>query len=284
MDQIRAQLLAATPAFVGRIAGIELQVAYHVHHGLPLPPGMLEELTNNAGIYAPTRESLEAYVQRLLMAYAHCTLIAEWDRNGPVYQITGKGQELIQRMVPSHRVPRIDALALEPYYAKQVEEGWMPALKGKRVLVVHPFVHTLRSQLERHAQPFGPKWLEGCTCHVLAPPQTIAGNHHGVDWQTHLADFLLRLDHSLETLPRPEVAFVAAGGYGMLIADELHLRGISVLYIGGALQLFFGIIGRRWFTNPTILHAMDEFEDGWTRPLAADQPTGKERVERGCYW
>ena len=294
MDEIRTALRNAledggSPCFVGRIAGVELQVAYHVHHGIPLPPGMLDELTNNAGIYAPTRESLEAYVQRLLVAYVHSTQIAEWDRSGPVYQITGKGQELIRSMVSPLKVPRLDALTLEPYY-DPVHLGWMPSLIGRRILVIHPFVHTIRAQLERGVSPFGPDWFESGydTSHikVIAPPQTIAGNHGDVDWQTHLSTFLDRLEaHTRQEENAFDVALVAAGGYGMLIADEIHTRmKKSVLYIGGALQLFFGIIGRRWYTNPTILAAMETYEDGWTRPMVADQPVGKDRVERGCYW
>lgn len=36
-----------------------------------------------------------------------------------------------------------------------------------------------------------------------------------------------------------DVALVAAGGYGMLISDYLYTKmNISVMYIGGALQLF----------------------------------------------
>ena len=67
----------------------------------------------------------------------------------------------------------------------------------------------------------------------------------------------------------------------MLIADELFKRGKSVMYIGGALQLFFGIIGRRWFENKEIMAMVN---DAWTRPLPADKPTGATKVEKGCYW
>ena len=55
----------------------------------------------------------------------------------------------------------------------------------------------------------------------------------------------------------------------------------SVMYIGGALQLFFGIIGKRWFTNKDILKLMN---DEWIRPLSDDKPANFIKVEKGCYW
>jgi len=53
------------------------------------------------------------------------------------------------------------------------------------------------------------------------------------------------------------------------------------MYVGGALQLFFGIIGKRWFDQKEILMLMN---DHWIRPLKEDQPGNYTRVEKGCYW
>jgi hypothetical protein len=62
------------------------------------------------------------------------------------------------------------------------------------------------------------------------------------------------------------------------IYQELHA---SVIYVGGALQLFFGVIGKRWFSHPAI---MAHVTDAWIRPEKADQPENYKRVEKGCYW
>jgi hypothetical protein len=53
------------------------------------------------------------------------------------------------------------------------------------------------------------------------------------------------------------------------------------MYIGGALQLFFGVIGKRWFTNKEILALVN---DHWIRPDASNQPPHYQKVEKGCYW
>jgi hypothetical protein len=60
--------------------------------------------------------------------------------------------------------------------------------------------------------------------------------------------------------------------------EELHT---SVIYVGGALQLFFGIMGNRWKTNPTVLHA---FDSHWTSVKDEDKPIHPHLCENGCYW
>jgi len=55
----------------------------------------------------------------------------------------------------------------------------------------------------------------------------------------------------------------------------------SVMYIGGGLQLFFGIFGNRWHNNKCILSLRNEY---WTRPIDSDKPSNIEFCENGCYW
>jgi hypothetical protein len=151
----------------------------------------------------------------------------------------------------------------------------MPALKGKRVLIVHPFVTTIQQQLPNLKEIFSCPWFEDCTFVFAKPPMTLAGNHQGKDWKVHYDQFITELDQIKEY----DIALVAAGGYGMLIADYIYTQKKQVLYIGGALQIFFGIIGKRWFENKEILAMMNDY---WVRPK--ERPDNCLRVERGCYW
>ena len=105
----------------------------------------------------------------------------------------------------------------------------------------------------------------------------MAGNHGGKDWQEHLDGFLTQLQ-GVEF----DIALVAAGGYGMLIADHIYTNlNRSAMYIGGALQLFFGVIGKRWFDNKVILSLVN---DHWIRPSQEERPQHHTKVEKGCYW
>jgi len=272
---IKQIIEAGTPFFIGRIAGIELKIAYSIQHRRPIDMiHEIEELENNAGIHVKDIESLCHYTDQLVTAYDHCTAIAEWETTGKVFAITGDGQELISKRTP--HIPKIIAQSLEPYY---VQDSWMSALCGKRILIIHPFAKTIQQQLPKLAELFPDRiWFPDCTITCLAPPLTLAQNHGHIDWKVHL-------DRFLETLSKEktvDIALVAAGGYGMLISDYLYTKlNTSVLYIGGALQLFFGIIGKRWFTNKDILALMN---DDWVRPDPADKPDNFIKVEKGCYW
>jgi hypothetical protein len=263
-----------SPFFIGRIAGIELQIAYSVLKRRPLD--MLQEiqsLENNAGIHIKNIDSLHNYVNKLVESYEHCSAIAEWDIKGDVFSKTGDGQLLIAERTPT--ILKLNALSLEPYY---VRDSWMPALEGKKILIIHPFANTIKHQIENVHKLFPERhWFQNCTFTHLSPPQTLAGNHQNIDWQHHLNTFLDTLHAHTDF----DVALVAAGGYGMLIADEIFMMKKSVMYIGGALQLFFGIIGKRWFDNKEIMALVN---DDWVRPFPTDKPSNCVKVEKGCYW
>jgi len=268
-ELIKDIIRSTVPFFIGRIAGIELQVAYCILND-SLNHSHIAELENNAGIKVTDHISLLQYADQLITAYEHCTTIAEWD--GLVYTITGKGQELIRKKVPD--VPRIHARNLEPYY---YQDSWMSEMKGKRILIVHPFA--LEDRVAELSNIFPDReWFDSCTFTFFKPPVTLAGNHGGKDWREHYEECVDRLSAVTDY----DIALVAAGGYGMLIADYIYMeQKKSVMYVGGALQIFFGVIGKRWFDNKEILEMMN---DSWVRPEKKDKPVNFGAVEKGCYW
>ena len=271
-ETIKKAIHDGTPFLMGRITDIELRTAFDLRHGNPIKQDQID-LENNAGIHLQNMLSLNTYVQRFIQAYEHCTHIAEWDKGGAMYQAVGHGQEWIAKRTP--HIPKFDARNLEPYYFK---DSWMSALKGKRILIVHPFASSFQKQISKFADLFPNRsWFEDCTFVFVKPPMTMAGNYGGKDWQEHMNEFLPQLQ-GVEF----DIALVAAGGYGMLIADHIYTNlKRSAIYIGGALQLFFGVIGKRWFDNKEILSHVN---DHWIRPSHEERPLHHTKVERGCYW
>ena len=57
--------------------------------------------------------------------------------------------------------------------------------------------------------------------------------------------------------------------------------GRSAIHMGGAVQVFFGMRGKRWDGNPII---SGFYNDAWTRPLPSERPRGTWRVEGSAYW
>ena len=254
-------------SFIGRVAGIELQVAHHVLTDKKITNKQLQELECNAGIFCKDPTSIQEYAKQLIRSYERCTSIATWENTGSVYAITGQSQDWLERRTP--QIPKIPAKDLEPYYNSSFH------LTGKRILIIHHFVSSLQKQVTRLPYLFQTPWCSECSFQFVSPPVTFAGNHQNVDWQVHLQSFL-------STVPLDfDIALIAAGGYGMLIADHLFQKGKSVMYVGGALQLFFGVIGKRWFTNSDIMKLVNTH---WIRPEQSEQPPGFHTVEKGCYW
>jgi len=267
------------PFFIGRIAGVELQVCHTLYkNDLTSLQFQLEELENNAGIKITSNESLKEYVDKLTDSYDHCSCIGEWEKSGKVFAITGSSQEWIRKRTP--HIQKINAMSLEPYYVED-SISWISSLQNKKILIIHPFIHTFQKQLQKiKLNEIFPNhtWFKDCTFQFIRPPLTLAGNHENKDWREHYNELV----EKVRRVEDFDIALVAAGGYGMLISDMIYKElNKSVIYIGGALQLFFGVIGKRWFTNKEIMKFVN---DEWIRPLKEDKPDHFVRVEKGCYW
>jgi hypothetical protein len=79
-----------------------------------------------------------------------------------------------------------------------------------------------------------------------------------------------------------DVALLAAGGYGMPLCGFIKQQlNKGAIYVGGCLQLFFGIKGRRWDTNPEVTKYYNEF---WVRASEEETPRVSNQIEGGCYW
>jgi hypothetical protein len=57
--------------------------------------------------------------------------------------------------------------------------------------------------------------------------------------------------------------------------------GRPALHLGGALQLLFGLRGRRWEAMPRFAGLMNA---AWSRPLPQETPAQAAQVDGGCYW
>ena len=80
-----------------------------------------------------------------------------------------------------------------------------------------------------------------------------------------------------------DVALIGCGAYGLPLACKLKCAGKQAIHIGGATQILFGIIGRRWEQNSK--EVSDLFNEHWVRPSSEETPENKARNEfGGAYW
>ncbi len=212
-------------------------------------------------------------------------------------------------------IPQIDLLACHQYYEKfmplredvikihlemlypfYVERPWTRVLKGKRVLVIHPFEQTINEQYCRRANLFeNQDILPEFELITLKAVQSIGGN------RTEFKDWFEALEYIENQIKEIDfdICIIGCGAYGMPLAAYVKRLGKQAIHFGGGSQLLFGILGKRWVEQYTtrysnILHYSPEcdidvnykplFNDYWQYPLSEDTPQNIDKVEDSCYW
>lgn len=156
---------------------------------------------------------------------------------------------------------------------------WTEVLRGKKVLVIHPFAETIKKQYAKRKQVFPDREvMPECELIVYRAVQTSAGqtDERYEDWFAALnamTSDIRQIDF--------DVALLACGAYGLPLAANIKRMGKKAVHIGGGLQIMFGIKGRRWDGEPEM-SAM--YNDAWVYPSEEETPKGADMVEGACYW
>jgi hypothetical protein len=78
-----------------------------------------------------------------------------------------------------------------------------------------------------------------------------------------------------------EVVLIGCGGLGMIIGNKLKQQGKKCIVMGGAIQVLFGIKGKRWEKHEVIGKF---WNDAWVWPMITETPNGAKEIEGACYW
>ncbi|MCM1157859.1 MAG: hypothetical protein NC300_09460 [Bacteroidales bacterium] len=156
-----------------------------------------------------------------------------------------------------------------------IERPWTYALRGKRVLVIHPFEKSIQKNYKSRKKFFdNSDFLPDFELITLKAVQTLADNK-GTGFSTWF-DALDSMERQMREIDF-DIALIGAGAYGFPLAAYAKEMGKKALHIGGMLQLYFGIRGAYY----------DQFgyhNEYWTRPLEEEKPKGYKKVEAGRYW
>jgi hypothetical protein len=256
-DAIDLALCNGDPLFIGRNGSTELGLQL----GIPQQPQHLV----NAGIWPSPAGFAEAAAEATRAADI---LAAGW------YQPHAAAEASFLKGTHSLKV---DLPALEPYYAPEHLQ-WTRLLVGQKVAIVSPFAETIQKQIKKPIWSNGilPPSIDWQTIRTGFPP-SIAPNGPCAwsvgSWQ-EAVDLLVKQVESAKV----RVVLLGCGSLGMLVAHRLRASGHICIVLGGALQILFGIKGRRWLTEPVAKH----FNKHWIFPL--ERPSGASIIEGGCYW
>lgn len=237
-------------------------------------PSIANQIQNWSGFFPPTIKNLERFSELMLEDKKHVDILGSW--------------------LPDETFVDHDMLAtkvhlrfLEPFWT---DSPWTKMLEGKKVLVVHPFAQTILSQYEKRELLFKNKDTlpTFASLSVIKAVQSLGGNND------QFGDWFEALEHMKSQIDATDydVCLIGAGAYGFLLAAHVKRMGKKGFHIGGSLQLFFGIRGKRWedpqygvsqWGIPTGFYStmMNEY---WVRPDEDEKPKIANNVEGACYW
>lgn len=234
----------------------------------------LDNLKNNAGFFSNDLNSVERFCELMLKDTEDLDVLASW-----IPRETHIQEYLIN-------VRRIFLPYLEPYWSN---DPWTKALKGKNVLVIHPFVNQIKNQYLKRDVLFKNKdILPPFNLLTLMSVQSMGGENCGFkDWfeaLSYMKSEMDKIDY--------DICIIGCGAYGFHLAAHAKRQGKKAIHMGGATQLLFGIKGNRW-EDP--MYGVREwglpygfytemFNEYWVKPGVEGRPKNAEQVEGACYW
>ena len=82
-----------------------------------------------------------------------------------------------------------------------------------------------------------------------------------------------------------DIVLLGCGGYGVPLCDFIKTKlNKSAIYVGGGLQLLFGVMGQRWENTEMWKKIISENNCSFIKPSGNEIIKHKEIVEGGCYW
>jgi len=232
----------------------------------------LKQLSSGAGVYPPTRETGKIFTHEYLHSIEISDILACW---GEAFTSV---EDLALKLSGAQTVHHhATSPWVEPYIQSSVnKKAWSFALEGKTVAVVSGFSETFASQHKRISQVFKNVEYPKFEPIFIKAPLTQGGLDDGKSWKWHLEktkEFILKKEF--------DVLLVSAGGYSFPIAAYAKELGNIGIHCGGELQLFFGVLGKRWESSEKITKYRNEY---WVRPSELERPTNWREIEDGCYW
>lgn len=249
---------------------------YITGHGLQWwwNKSLMRFMQSNAGFFPSTEENLMKFGEMMLEDSKLLDILGSWL---PDEQTMIKYLKL--------NLTKVTLLALEPYWSKN---PWSRILEGKKVLVIHPFAQLIEQQYnEKREVLFEDKRvLPKFELKTIKAVQSLGGECEYHDWFEAL-DSMKKQMNATDF----DIVLLGCGAYGFPLAAHAKRMGKQAIHLGGALQLLFGIRGKRWddpnygiqeFGKQNTYKTL--FNDSWIYPSASFIPSKAKQVEGGCYW
>lgn len=266
-ENIKNIVLADKPSMVARCGATEMRCVGEYLVTGSFSDTIQREISELSGVFPATDSFLKQFCEHYMECVGQSDILALW----------GVGAECkVVKAKCNAETKYVHLTALEPYY---FDQPWSAALKGKNVLVVHPFDESIRKQYENRDKLFvNPDVLpEFASLTCIRAVQSIAGQ------KTQFETWFDALDYMKKQIKESDfdIAIIGAGAYGLPLAAYVKQLGKIAIQMSGSTQILFGIKGKRWEQIPDISKMFNEY---WVRPAKSEVPKKSEKVEGGSYW
>ena len=277
-------IMREKPALVGRLGGTEARFLgeYKKISILPcfsqavfrIKPNWKKrskEVNRNAGFFFNSIDEAAQFYDLYHEALENTDILGAWGNAFTYIESQYLGD--VPTLVPVGTT----APWIHPYSEDLNITPWAKALENRKVLVISHFTETMAKQFEKIQTVFPGYNLHKFEIITLKAPMTINTKYPvAKDWFTLLDEVKIEMN-KIDF----DVALVSAGSYSYPLAYYAKQIGKIGIHSGGGLQLFFGIMGKRW-ENANYLSTVINYE--WTRPSQEETPDSAKFVEDGCYW
>lgn len=166
---------------------------------------------------------------------------------------------------------------VEPYY---FDGPWSEALAGKKVLVISPFVKEIEKQYKENRERLFEDKRVLPEFELLLQESVWYGV--GVKEASPFATWFEAYDYLFEEAMKKDfdVVLLGCGAFGFPLAARFKMAGKQAIHIGGALQILFGIKGKRWEQHE-ISQFFNQF---WIRPEKPKVKLEYKYLDDACYW
>lgn len=275
-EELKEEIRSGKPLFVCRYGTAELNACtvcdfVDEKYTDAITSENMHKLKMNTGVFPESREMYRYFAETYMDALKTADYSAYWG-NALV-------EEYFLRKYFSPDVKLMPASAIQPF--RNYEQPWTVALEGKRVLVVHPFASEIRSQYKRRTELFENKGV--LPEFELTVVQAIQSSGTGVpegysDWKGALNQLFCQCQqHDYD------VALLGCGSYAVPLGAMMKNAGKQAIVLGSAIQILFGIKGKRWDDGDPAVVAM--YNDSWIR---AGQSTlirdADKKADGASYW
>jgi len=234
---------------------------------------IIDQMHHCSGFFPAKKDKIEQFCELMVNDIPEVNILGSWLADEQLFE-----KEL-------EKAKKIHLRLLEPYWA---DNHWSKALEGKKVLVVHPFAKDIEQQYQKRELLFKKNILPSFNLTTIKAVQSLA------DEKTEFTDWFEALEFMKAQIDKVDydICLIGCGAYGFPLAAHVKRMGKKGFHYGGALQLLFGIRGKRWedpnygvkeWGIPSGFYS-DLMNEHWIRPSNAVKPKNAQVVEGACYW